>query len=260
MNKIAVVLPVYNHGDLLLEALSGILITHPVLSKITKIILVNDGSTDNTDSVISNSILKLSQEIELVYIDRKENKGLVYSLNEGFTEALKDKDVKYLTWTSADNNPSFDYLLSLYISLTATDGAAVYSDYCQINEKGEHIRDMSKGKYILNGRINFGPSFMVTREVVEAVGLFDKETYLCEDRDWCNRIALHIAQNNLQLIWLKKNIYKYRMHSKSLTSDLINKKISASPAWEVMIKKWGHLSQNPVPINVVEFDLNTGVV
>jgi len=78
---ISVVMSVYNDEKFLSDAIESIL---KQSNGDFEFIIVNDGSTDNS-AVIISSFQKLDKRI--VFIDRKENKGLPYSLNESIALA-----------------------------------------------------------------------------------------------------------------------------------------------------------------------------
>ncbi len=77
---ISVVLPVYNAQDYLFDSINSILTqTHTNL----ELILVNDGSTDDSLKIMEEFSAKDSR----INIINRENKGLIYSLNEGIEMA-----------------------------------------------------------------------------------------------------------------------------------------------------------------------------
>lgn len=76
---ISVVMPVYNSAAWLREAIDSIL-----LQSFTdfELILINDGSTDDTASII-----KTYTDSRIRYLPNEKNQGLVFSLNRGIDEA-----------------------------------------------------------------------------------------------------------------------------------------------------------------------------
>lgn len=76
--KIDVLMTVYNDGDRFLKRSIQSILDQSY--KNFKLIIVNDGSTDSTDEIVSE-FMNLDKRI--TYINRKDNKGRVYSLNEG---------------------------------------------------------------------------------------------------------------------------------------------------------------------------------
>lgn len=75
--KVSVLMTVYNAGDKLNNSISSIL--EQTYSNF-EFIIIDDGSSDNSKEIISYYAQK---DKRIIYIDRKENKGRVYSLNEG---------------------------------------------------------------------------------------------------------------------------------------------------------------------------------
>lgn len=119
------------------------------------------------------------------------------------------------------------------------DCGSVYSDYVQIDENGQYIQKMSKGVYQLNGKVNYGPSFLYRSEVVNKVGPFEESLLGTEDRDYSIRMAIAAP-----VFWLPEILYEYRMHNRSLTGDYINKRIDFSKAIRNIQEKWKWLPDN----------------
>lgn len=83
MKKISFLMTVYNAEKMLKYSIEGMLNqTYPNI----EIVIVNDGSTDSSAEIIKN----YCQNNKLIFIDRKENKGRVYSLNEGLSHCTGD--------------------------------------------------------------------------------------------------------------------------------------------------------------------------
>ena len=125
---ISVILPVYNGAPYLDEAIVSILKqTHDNF----ELIVINDGSTDESLEILEKYAV---QDSRIIIINR-QNKGLVYSLNEGI---LKAKG-KYIARMDADD----------------------VSDISRLESQIEHIEkynlDICGGHYLLiddEGRIN----------------------------------------------------------------------------------------------------------
>ena len=81
MRKISVLMTVYNAEKMLDKSISGIL---NQTYKELEFVIVNDGSTDSSDSIIEKYA---KQDERIVFVNRKENKGRNYSLNEGVPAA-----------------------------------------------------------------------------------------------------------------------------------------------------------------------------
>jgi len=78
---ISVIMPVYNSEKYLAKAIESIL---NQTYRNFEFIIINDGSTDNSFEIIKKYA---KRDERIILIDRKENKGLVYSLIEGINQA-----------------------------------------------------------------------------------------------------------------------------------------------------------------------------
>lgn len=76
--KLSVIIPVYNQEKLIERALRSV----PDREDI-QIIVINDGSTDNTFNVIRNWAYDDSLKVQSLFINREENKGVSATINEG---------------------------------------------------------------------------------------------------------------------------------------------------------------------------------
>lgn len=97
MKKLSIIVPVYNQQDLIIRALESI-----PKRKDIEVIIVDDGSTDNT---FSNSALWVygNKELDSRIIHLSQNKGLGNAKNEGFNNAKGE----YITQLDSD-----DYLIT----------------------------------------------------------------------------------------------------------------------------------------------------
>jgi len=89
--KISVVLPTYNAGDYLLRAVNSIL--DQTLTDF-ELLIIDDGSTDNTAEIIAGF-----EDDRIVAITLPQNKGLIRALNHGLERAKGD----YIARMNADD-------------------------------------------------------------------------------------------------------------------------------------------------------------
>ena len=100
---VSIITPCYNAGKYIERYLNFII--RQSYEKI-ELIIVNDGSTDNTEEIINSYIKELNgKKIILKYI-KQENKGLGGAVNTG----LKLISGEYFTWCDADNFYTDDYV------------------------------------------------------------------------------------------------------------------------------------------------------
>lgn len=91
--KLSIIIPNYNHGALLGGILSDVTAQE---YNSYEVVIVDDGSTDNSIQVIESWQSKNSN---IVLIKNEKNRGVIYSLNRAITESRGE----YLAFPSADN-------------------------------------------------------------------------------------------------------------------------------------------------------------
>lgn len=79
------VIPAFNASSTILESLRSI---EMQTLRPNEVILVNDGSSDNTLEIIKN--YKLNSNLIIRIVNNKKNRGICYSLNEGVSKAKYD--------------------------------------------------------------------------------------------------------------------------------------------------------------------------
>lgn len=84
--KLIAVVPVYNEADIIADTIEGL----KKIKSIDEIIIVNDGSTDNTDEVID----KLGVSV----ITLKKNKGKGFAMKK----AIEDRNYDYVAFVDGD--------------------------------------------------------------------------------------------------------------------------------------------------------------
>lgn len=91
MKTVGIAIPCYNEGDSIIELVNKCEATSNTR---VKFLIVNNGSTDNTFTVLNQ--LSLPPNIEVLHI--QENKGYGFGILEG----LKTLDTDFVGWTHAD--------------------------------------------------------------------------------------------------------------------------------------------------------------
>lgn len=218
---ISVVLPVYNGETMIREAIESVL---NQTEKNFELIIVNDGSTDNTESIINEYKEKDSR----ISIISQENKKLPTALSVGFAAAKGE----FLTWISADNIMLSDALSVMKEELEADEAIAmVYGNMRLIDKKSKIKRGhfwfekpFFSGNVILpdetealNTYANntIGACFMYRAKVLGILEDYSRYKNTLEDYDYWMRInsLLNIKHTECQ-----KPLYLYRRHGESLTA------------------------------------------
>jgi glycosyltransferase involved in cell wall biosynthesis len=184
--KVSVIIPTYNRGKFLSLAIRSVLAQ--TFSDF-EIIVIDDGSTDDTSAII-----KTIHDDRLIYI---------YQVNQGRSNArnhaLRLARGGYITFLDSDDLylPSKLELQVSYLDSHPHVGMIYTSALC-INEAGDPLPHKYEAK--VSGHIYKDiafftpvtitlPTVMARREVFDAVGGFDEEMHRFEDTDMWRRIS-----------------------------------------------------------------------
>ena len=208
-----VVIPVYNHGKYLPAAVDTVL---EQTFTDWEIVLVNDGSTDNTKDVIEEYIKKDSR----IRGFHKENGGVSSALNEG----IKHANGKWICWLSSDdffepdklqihfdeiqNHPEKKFHISKWSYFYEE------SQTKQVAELWEPIpSDEFRVLHLFNANYIHGNSIAIERSVLENVGSFDEKLLQGQDFDLWLRILLKYP-----LHYIPKRTCTTRLHNERTTN------------------------------------------
>ena len=213
---ISIIIPTYNYASFLSEAIKS---TKNQSGVSTEIIVVDDGSIDNTQQVLEGFFGRDNKRIHVLH---QYNQGLSAARNTGLKIASGD----FVVFLDAD-----DILLPNVLS---SQSEILYKNLdidivvCR-NFLFEHLDENNKpipcGEWRLFLRnldihlchFNIAPihAFMVRRSVIEEIGGFDIRLRACEDHDlWFRAMA-----NNARIESNPKSKVAYRRHEASLSSD-----------------------------------------
>jgi glycosyltransferase involved in cell wall biosynthesis len=183
---VSVVIPTYNLARFLPEAIASVRAQGwPDI----EIIVVDDGSTDDTPDVLES----LSREGG-VRVFRQENAGASAARNRGIQEARKE----WIAFLDADDFWLAGKLAAQFDALEGKPSAAFsYSDQ-RLRFKDGSERDRASRAtdalllpQMLVGNIFATPTVIVHRDCFDAVGLFDTRLRTGEDWDMWMRLAAH---------------------------------------------------------------------
>lgn len=124
MEKISIIIPVYNVEDFVKRCIESIL---NQTYQNFELILINDGSTDNSLNIINE--YKNNKKVKIY---TQKNHGAAYTRNFG----LKKSTGRYVTFIDSDDYVENDYLYN-YVSAFQKDTDIVLGGYTKIDSKGE---------------------------------------------------------------------------------------------------------------------------
>ena len=212
---ISVITPAYNEGKYISRSVKSILNQsyHNI-----ELVVVNDGSTDNTLSQ-----LKKIKDSRLKVINTK-NKGRVHAKNL----ALRESKGEYILCQDADDWSSRERIRLLFeVSEEIGEKSVVGSNYRIFNQnskktRGVKLREKNRNISLKMSRkfmssAVFPPSIMVKKEFLVNTGAWrDKFDVAAEDGDLLDRLF----ENGAIFHNVQKYLYNYRLNEGSITNKL----------------------------------------
>lgn len=185
MPKISVIIPTYNRSNYLLEAIGSILNQS---SKDFEIIVVDDGSTDNTREVMN----KYNRNIRYFY---QENKGVSAARNTGAANSKAD----YILFLDSDDTLAlgalkrFGDIISANSSYKIICGTALKNKSFRVNNidflktkqwaLNDFFESTLRGKVLLMGQ------FVISKTFFNEIGGFKEDLIYGEDWEFLLRLS-----------------------------------------------------------------------
>lgn len=225
---VSIIIPVYNGENYVKEAIESALAQ---TYKNIEIIVVNDGSKDNTEKICK------SYKNKIRYI-KKENGGVSSALNL----AIKNMKGEYFSWLSHDDLyfPNKVEAQINFLKSQKNKEVILYSDYAIINERGEltalckkdHKELQKKPLYsLLTGAVN-GITMLIPKVCFEKVGNFNEKLRCTQDYDlWFKFIQKY------QFIHMEQPLSCTRIHSGQDSQVNPNVIREGNELWIMMIRE-----------------------
>lgn len=234
---ISILLPVFNVEKFVRQSIQSIL--HNTYKNF-ELVLVNDGSTDNTDSII-----KSYSDPRIKYFI-KTNSGLIDTLNYG----LKKCSNPIIMRMDGDDviaknkiQKQLDYFIKSQSILTGTNGYLIDSE----GKKRGYIDLPTEHNHILKSMLNISPSFihpsvMYYKDAVQKAGGYDSNFKHAEDFDLFLKLSSFGKLSNLneRLIYLRKhdeNI-SYLNAKEQIKNTIISREIFRSNSSHTVIQNY----------------------
>ena len=128
MNRISVIIPVYNTGKYIKKCVDSVIAQN---YENYEIIIVNDGSTDNSEEVIQDYVSKYPQ---IIMSFKTENNGLSAARNYGIRKATGD----YICFVDSDDYLSNDLFEELKVYMEKSYDLIKYK-LISVDEEGSEI-------------------------------------------------------------------------------------------------------------------------
>lgn len=243
---VSVILPTYNRAHLIGRAIQSVLAQtyHDF-----ELIIIDDGSTDNTRSVIEDF-----DDDRIVYIKHEQNKGVAAARNTGIA-TVKGKYIAFLDsddqWMPGKLASQIDILAN-----TTPDIGVVVSGYIWIKGSNkvylpeqhyvrQYLNEPSSGVSVI---LTLLQTSLVKKECFEKVGLFDEQLRTSSDTEMIIRLARHYTY-----LYVEEPLAIILDVSGNLTS---NKKTLAYYREKVIEKHYNYIEKYPILLGWLSF--NTG--
>lgn len=211
---VSVIVTTYNQAEYLQEALDSIR-NQTLANDHYETIVINDGSTDETSAILERNADWIR------YIDRDENRGVVYSCREAFDRL----DGRYLTRVDSDDWVHADWLETVLECMEDNpDAVLVTPDHYRVRDDDkEYVHVDSDDLFSL-----VAAGILYRTAAVEQSGGFRE--FFWEEHD------LHLRlQGKGAFIHVPEPLYTYRRHGESRTHD--SQKVR--DGWLALVEEWG---------------------
>ena len=234
---VSVIIPVYNVANYLFSCLDSVI--HQSYSNL-EIILVDDGSTDNSGTICDD----YAQKDKRITVFHKKNEGVALARIDGF----KRSSGELVTFIDSDDYVELDFVEKLVSPFEQYEIDLSICDYSNVtNGKishqvrpiqgllvGEQIKKMVSTRYLFDARLRMAgiPLFLVTkmikREFVLDALLYARGLWMCEDQV----ASFHIVTRIKAMYVLSDPLYFYVKHEGQAT------KIYNSSLWLNQFECW----------------------
>lgn len=206
---VSIIIPNFNHAQFIGDAIRSVLDQE---YRNFEIIVVDDGSTDNSREVVA----QFGDRVRYIW---QENQGLSAARNTGIRAARGS----YIGVLDADDMYEPEFLSTLMATLQANPGAdGVYCGYQFVDQVNEplpqieacSIPDNDLYRALLDGNFLVPESMLVRRGCYESVGPFDETLRACEDWDMWLRIT-----NQYRVAGTTQVLTRHRILPGSMSTD-----------------------------------------
>lgn len=214
MPKVSIIIPCYNASATIWETLDSL---YEQTFKNFEIVIVNDGSTDESASIIECYTNKFNRRLNLI---TQTNQGQTVAKNVG----IRNSSGQFIAFLDSDDIWAPEKLeCQAFLMQSNLDMGLSYTNAYKINEMGVKTdtitasplyRENCFDRLLLRNNI-VASSVMIRREMIDQVGFFDESLEACENWDLWIRIA-KVAP----IDFIDRPLTLYRVHSGNMSKNL----------------------------------------
>ena len=222
MILLSVIIPVYNSGNFLSDCFNSLLEQSIKLRKL-KIILINDGSLDNSEQIIEQFRVDLSKDY-LVKIYSQNNQGIAKTRNKGLDLASGE----YIAFLDSDDMLSTEYFEKILNIIEKNNSI----DLIEINAyKFQNINDKKLFQCHFHGSGEILLTNNAKKSSLEALKWFAWskvikkayyiDNYFPEVKSYEDQLLYPLIFIKCKKIWaIQEPLYYYRQNQSSLTHNI----------------------------------------
>ncbi|MCC7554094.1 MAG: bifunctional glycosyltransferase family 2 protein/CDP-glycerol:glycerophosphate glycerophosphotransferase [Methanobacteriaceae archaeon] len=246
--KFSIIIPIFNSDFYLKKAIDSIINQTIGFKDNVQLILINDGSIDESENICREYKVKYPQNIK--YINNEHNYGPSYSRNQG----LKEANGKYINFLDSDDYISSNTLLNIFKFFEQ------HYDEVDVVSIPIHFFDKKKGSHFLNYKFKktkvidlvkepsfiqlSAPSAFFKFTAINDIQ-FDETLYSSEDAVFVNQTLLKKQKLGVVI----ESTYFYR--KKEPTTSLLDMSITKKDYFTIRIKKF-HIQLINISLKIYE--------
>ncbi|MWN05768.1 glycosyltransferase family 2 protein [Gilliamella sp. Pas-s95] len=211
MPLISIIIPVYNSSQFILSTLASL---EAQSYNNYEIILINDGSTDNSLDILENYKKKHNN----VILYNQKNSGVSVARNKG----IELSNGEFITFLDSDDTYSPKFLEKILCRQKEENADLVYCGYNIISASGKlkAVPCLFKEGYILNFYLQRNGYFHFSGMLIRKKILLEKQIYFEIDRNISEDLLFTVQLlNNCNCYCVKENLFNYIQHSGSVMSS-----------------------------------------
>lgn len=226
MKQIGVIIPVFNGEKTIEKSIKSLLYQ---TYKDWVAIIINDGSTDNTNNILK----KHNDDNRFHVLNFKENKGRPYARQKGL-EIVRELKLKYMCMLDADdwyypNKLKFQFeMMENNIDLSMLSSAFgltdKYGNLCSVTKPFEEYKTFIYENYLDFVKLPHASSIIRVSSIDINIG-YDLELKLTQDQDFLRRLLInkkYAFDSEIQYIYNRENSFSVNKYRCSMYYDYLS--------------------------------------
>lgn len=211
---VSIIMPSWNTGNYIAESIESVL---NQTYKNWELLIVDDCSTDNTDSVVASF-----DDKRIRYFKNKKNSGAALTRNR----AIRKANGEWIAFLDSDDLWSPEKLEKQLKFMNDNGYVFSYHDFVKIDEKSKPLNVYVSGPDIVTKRkmYNYGyPGCLTFMYSAKAIGLIQIKD-IKKNNDYAILLKLCKKANCYRM---NENLAQYRIRTKSISHDKLSKKLKS---------------------------------